>query len=155
MIDDTDRHILHILQENARASNASIARQIGMAPSAVLERIRKLEKRGVIQGYEVKLNAKKLGLALTAFIRVGSEERVGSTQTGRNLAQLPEVQEVHHVAGPDCYLVKVHVPDNESLGQLLQRFGAIEGVSYTHTVLVLTPIKESAPLPLPEPHPAS
>ncbi|MGM0646642.1 MAG: Lrp/AsnC family transcriptional regulator [Thermodesulfobacteriota bacterium] len=150
MIDETDIQILQILQENARTSNAAIARTIGMAPSAVLERIRKLEKRDIIQGYEVKLNAQKLGLALTAFIRVGSEERVGSTQTGHNLAALPEVQEVHHVAGPECYLVKVHVPDNESLGHLLHRFGAIHGVSYTHTVLVLTPIKESGVLPLPE-----
>src|SRR6185312_2571778 len=126
MIDDTDHEILNILQENARTSNAEIARQLGMAPSAILERIRKLEARGLLRGYEARLDAAELGLGLLAFVFVRADERVGCPQAGEALAAIPEVQEVHHIAGEDCYLVKVRTADTASLGRLLrERFGAI------------------------------
>src|SRR5262245_31048328 len=111
MFDEIDLQILNILQQNARISNAEIARQVGMAPSAVLERIRKLETRGVIQGYEARINPESLGLHLLAYVFVRSEERLGDKHTGELLAQIPEVQEVHHIAGEDCYLAKVRVAD--------------------------------------------
>ena len=72
MIDEIDRQILNILQQNARTSNAEIARQIDMAPSAVLERIRRLEAKGVIQGYEARINPEALGLGVLAFVFVRS-----------------------------------------------------------------------------------
>ena len=70
MIDEMDRRILSLLQQDARLPNAEIARRVGMAPSATLERLRKLEERGVIQGYEVRVDPRKLGLKVTAFIMV-------------------------------------------------------------------------------------
>ncbi len=149
MIDDIDAKILTIIQQNARTPNAEIARQIGMAPSAILERIRKLEARGVIQGYEARLNPQAVGLGLIAFVFVRTDERFGSGETGRRLAQMPETQEVHHVAGEDCYLVKVRVADTESLGRLLrEQFSTIETVRSTRTTIVLGTIKETARLPL-------
>jgi Lrp/AsnC family leucine-responsive transcriptional regulator len=75
MIDEIDRQILSILQQNARTSNAEIARQVEMAPSAVLERIRRLEARGVIQGYEVRINPEALGLDILAFVFVRTTSR--------------------------------------------------------------------------------
>lgn len=150
MIDEIDTGILTILQNNARTPNAEIARQLEMAPSAILERIRKLEARGVITGYETRLCPEALGLGLVAFVFVRADERVGQAQAGTQLAAIPEVQEVHHVAGEDCYLVKVRVADTAALGRLLrERFGAIESVRSTRSTIVLTTLKETAQLPLP------
>ncbi|MFP4316858.1 MAG: Lrp/AsnC family transcriptional regulator [Desulfovibrionales bacterium] len=143
MIDDLDRKIIYIIQSDGRIANAKIARTVGKAPSVVLERIRKLEAKGVIKGYEPVLDPKSLGLMLTTFIQVRTEEAVGGTDTGRKLAELPEVQEVHHTAGHFCYLLKVRVRDTEHLGDLLRRFGQIEQVSDTMTTLVLETLKES------------
>ena len=70
MLDPTDLRILALLQANARTSNADIARDLDMAPSAILERIKKLEQKGFVTGYEARLAAKKLGLGLTAFVFV-------------------------------------------------------------------------------------
>lgn len=150
MIDDIDRKILKILQKNARTSNAEIARAIGMAPSAILERIRKLERKKVIQGYETRINPKALGLGLTAFTFVSVDEAVGAITSGELLARIPEVQEVHYTAGQDSYLVKVRVDDAESLGKLLKRFGRIKQVRDTRTTIVLTTVKETASLPIEE-----
>jgi Lrp/AsnC family transcriptional regulator, leucine-responsive regulatory protein len=147
MIDTTDADILNILQENARTSNAEIARRVGMAPSAILERIRKLEERGVIEGYGVRVSAEALGLGLTAFIFVRAEERAGAPGTADRLAQIEEVEEVHHVAGEDCFLTKVRVPGTRELGELLQRrIGAIETIRSTRSTIVLDTVKGWAPL---------
>ena len=148
MIDIIDRKILKILQKNARISNAEISRQVGLTPSAILERIRKLERNGVIIGYETRVNPMELNLALTTFILVRTEEPVGSFETGEKLAEIPEVQEIHHIAGDYCYILKVRVADTESLAKLLKKFGTFDEVSDTRTTLVLTSIKESLRLPL-------
>ena len=147
-LDDIDLKILTILQQNARMSNAAIARDIGMAPSAVLERIRKLERKGVILGYRARLNPKWLGRGLTAFTFVRTEETVGSTGAGEALADLPEVLEVHHTAGQDCYLLKVRVADTDDLGELLKKFGRVESVRDTRTTIVLTTVKETLAIPV-------
>lgn len=149
MIDEIDRQILSILQQNARTSNADIARQVGMAPSAVLERIRKLEQRGVILGYEARIHPEALGLNLLAFVAVRSEEKVGDQRTGELLAQFPEVQEAHHITGEDCYLLKVRVKDAKALGRLLREgLGAVGSVRSTRSTVVLETLRESAQVPL-------
>jgi Lrp/AsnC family leucine-responsive transcriptional regulator len=154
MIDATDLQILTILQSNARTPNAEIARQVGMAPSAILERIRKLEQRGVIQGYEARIDPRALGLGLLAYVAVRTDERVGDECAGERLARIPEVQEVHHVAGEDCYLLKVRVKDAKALGRLLQdRIKAVEPVRATRTTVVLDTLRETSLLPLEEEEP--
>lgn len=150
MIDDIDAKILSILQNDARTSNAEIARRLGMAPSAILERIRKLETRGLIAGYEARLNPRALEMGLLAFIYVRADERIGSRVIGDELAMIPEVQEVHHIAGEDCYLLKVRVADTNALSDLLrQRLGPIDAIRSTRTTIVLSTIKETAQIPLP------
>jgi Lrp/AsnC family leucine-responsive transcriptional regulator len=151
MIDDIDRQILALLQENARIPNAEIARQVGMAPSAILERIRKLEERGVIQGYAVRINPDAFGLGLMAYVFVRADERAGATTTAEEMARIPEVQEIHHVAGEDCFLVKVRVRGTRELGALLRDgFGAIETIRSTRSTIVLDTVKETTALPWPE-----
>jgi Lrp/AsnC family transcriptional regulator, leucine-responsive regulatory protein len=151
MIDEMDRRILSLLQQDARLPNAEIARRVGMAPSATLERLRKLEDRGVIQGYEVRLDPRKLGLGLTAFIFVRAQDKAGELETGERLKQHPNVLEVHHIAGEDCYLVKVRATDTEDLGRMLRSdFSAMATVRSTRTTIVLGTLKESTRIPVPE-----
>lgn len=151
MIDVLDAKILNIIRENARIPNAEIARQVEMAPSAVLERIRKLEERGIIVGYEARLNAEALGLGLVAFVFVKTDDRVGGTATAKQIARLPEVQEVHDVAGEDCYLLKVRVKDARHLMKLMrEKLGKMKSVRSTRTTIVLETIKESNQLLIPD-----
>jgi Lrp/AsnC family leucine-responsive transcriptional regulator len=149
MIDDNDAEILNILQQNARTSNAEIARRLGMAPSAILERIRKLEGRGLIRGYEARLDPEAIGLGLLAFVFVRSDAPTGETDLGERLARVPEVQEVHHIAGEDCFLVKVRTADAKSLGRLLRDGIGGLGSVRTRTTIVLETLHESARLPVP------
>lgn len=149
MIDAIDRQILTILQDDARIATAEIARRVEMAPSAVHERIRKLEDRGIIRGYEARIDPTSVGFGLLAFVFVGANEGIGAPETEDHLASIPEVQEVHHVAGEDCFLVKVRAPDTESLGRLLRsRFGDIPGVDSTRTTIVLETTKETGTVPV-------
>ncbi len=83
MLDGIDQLILKIVQEDGRVTNADLARQVGLTPSAALERVRKLEGRGVIQGYEARLNPRALGAGRPAFVFVRAEERLASPETGR------------------------------------------------------------------------
>ena len=150
MINDLDAQILTILQRNARVSNAEIARQVGVAPSAVFERIRKLEERGVIRGYSAQIDPHAVGLGLVAYTFVRSNDRPGGIRTAKLLAEIPEVLEVHHVAGEDCFLVKVRAADTEALGRLLrERLGKISTISSTRTTIVLESVKETSELPIP------
>lgn len=150
MINDLDAQILTILQKNARISNAEIARQVGLAPSAVFERIRKLEERGVIRGYSAQIDPHAVGLGLVAYTFVRSNDRPGGIRTAKLLAEIPEVLEVHHVAGEDCFLVKVRAADTEALGRLLrERLGKISTISSTRTTIVLESVKETSELPIP------
>ena len=151
MIDATDLEILKNLQENAKVTNADLARRVGLAPSAVLERVRKLEERGYIRGYSTRLDPKKLGLGLLAFVMVRTTDR-GDMATARRLSQMPEVQEIHHIAGEDCYIVKVRVADTDALGTLLRsEMLCFPGVTGTRTTIVLDTLKDTTDIPLPAP----
>jgi Lrp/AsnC family leucine-responsive transcriptional regulator len=155
-LDAIDRKLLSLLQQDGRMSNADLARAVRMAPSAVFERVRRLERDGVIRGYGAQLEPRALERALLAFILVRTDEKTGENVAGAQLAALPEVLEVHHVAGQDSYLVKARVKDPEALGRLLrERFGAIPGVRSTMSTIALETLKEHwslpiEPLPMPE-----
>jgi Lrp/AsnC family transcriptional regulator, leucine-responsive regulatory protein len=147
MIDEIDKQILNIIQKDARIANAEIARQVGLAPSAVLERIRKLEERGVIRGYATELEPKAVGYGLTAFVSVRTRECC--SETDKTLAEIPEVLEVHDVAGEDSYLLKVRVKNAEDLSRLLrERLKNVPNVAATKTTVVLQTIKETTALPI-------
>ena len=116
----------------------------------MLERVRKLEARGVIQSYEARINPKSVGLGLLAFVFVKADDRAGAIRTAEVIAAIPEVLEAHQVAGEDCFLVKVRAADTEDLGRVLrERFGAIPTVRSTRTTIVLDTIKETGRIPVP------
>ena len=147
MIDGIDEQILTILQSDARVSNAEIARQIGLAPSAVLERIRKLEDRGIIRGYRTDIDPRAVEFGLTVFVTVTTSECGSDAE--KALASIPEVLEVHDVAGEDCFMLKVRTKDTDALGRLLrEKIKTIPSVSGTRTTVVLSTFKETNALPL-------
>ncbi len=149
MNDDIDGKILTMLQEDARISNAEIARRLGMAPSAILERIRKLEARGAIVGYGARLNPRTLNAGLLAFIFVRTESICGDSEVGAALAAIPELQEVHNVAGEDCYLVKARVADPQAVGRWGRfRSGFFHSGASTVSSFVLATINATTQLPL-------
>jgi Lrp/AsnC family leucine-responsive transcriptional regulator len=149
MIDDISLKILNILQEKARIPNVEVARQVGMAPSAVLERIRKLEKMGIIDGYEVRLNPERFGKSQVAFINVQTCGEANSRDLVEALAAIPQVQEIHYVAGRDSYLLKVRETDTRSLGRLVRkRIAPLKGVVATDTTIVMNTFKETARIPI-------
>lgn len=146
IIDEIDHQILQILQEKARIPNAEVARRVGMVPSAVLERIRKLEERGFIEGYEVRLNPHEFGQGLTAFVQL---RVVADEWLVEQLCAVTGVQEVHQVAGEDGYLLKLRVADNTELGVVLRdELAPLKGVISTRTCIVLNTIKETRQIDL-------
>lgn len=148
-MDTNSLKILKILQEKARIPNVEIARLIGLAPSAVLERIRKLEKQGIIEGYEVRLNPKFFAKGLIAFITVKTDKDADEKEVGEKLARRPKVQEVHYVAGDDAFLVKLRGADTEEIGRLIRdTIKSIDGVQLTKTAIVLSTYKETAQFPI-------
>jgi len=148
-MDTVDIKIVNMLQENAKTTNAELARQLGMAPSGVLERVKKLEASSLIQRYETRVNHRMLGLGLTTFIQVDTDEPLGSTAIGHLLAEVPEIQEVHSVTGKYSYLVKARVKDSDHHNELLKKMGAL-GVKNARTTVVLETIKETLKIELDE-----
>jgi Lrp/AsnC family leucine-responsive transcriptional regulator len=151
VLDKTDLQILRLMQDNARISNAELARELGMAPSGVLERVKKLEQKGVIQQYVARINPAALQQKMLAFIFMKASDGPGCNDTAQALAEIPEVQEVHHIAGDDCYLVKVRTYDSASLVQLMRNsFSQIPNLLSTRTTIVLETVKEQQQLVIPE-----
>jgi len=151
VLDKTDLHILRLMQDNARISNADMARELGMAPSGVLERVKKLEQKGVIKQYVAHINPEALHQKMLAFIFMKAADGPGCNDTARQLAQIPEVQEVHHIAGEDCYLVKVRTYDSSTLMHLMRNsFSKIPNLLSTRTTIVLETVKEQQQLVIPE-----
>ncbi|WP_020675917.1 Lrp/AsnC family transcriptional regulator [Geopsychrobacter electrodiphilus] len=146
IFDDIDLKILEILQEKARIPNAEVARQVGMAPSAILERIRKLELQGVIQGYEVRLDPAHFGQGLTAFVELQTS---GAVDIGQQLMAIPGAQEVFQTSGTSNYLCKLRLTSLEDLGRCLRDdFGALDGVSHVSARVVLDTLKETRKISL-------
>ena len=148
-MDEIDLKILNILQTKARVPNVEVARQVGMAPSAVLERIRKLEKQGYIDGYEVRLSPQRFNRNLVAFVTVQIAHAESEAEAARTLAAITEVQEIHFVSGNDAFLLKLRVADTRHLGQIIrERIGSHPFVRSTHTAIVLSTYKETAQFPI-------
>ena len=147
MIDEISLKILKILQKKARIPNVEVARQVGLAPSAVLERIRKLEKHGIIEGYEVRINPEFFDRSLVAFLTVKTNENANDAEIGKKLAHRPKVQEVHYVAGDDAFLVKIRGTDLEEIDRLIrEKIKSIDGVRSIKTSVAFTTYKETSQL---------
>jgi Lrp/AsnC family leucine-responsive transcriptional regulator len=140
------------MQGNARISNADLARELEMAPSAVLERVKKLEQKNVILHYNTAINPAAVNQKLLAFIFIKSKEGSSSdAKIAASLSKIPEVQEIHHIAGEDCFLVKVRTEDSASLMQLMRKsMKSIPDILSTKTTIVLETVKEQQQVVIPK-----
>ena len=149
MIDDIDHHILRLLQEDARLSNAAIGEQVGLNASSVYERVKKLERKGIITGYTAVVSAEKLGRPLTAFMRLTASAAGGESyhHAREQLAELcrqdPDILECHSVTGSESYLLKVRIATPAALEELVGRLRDNILVANTNTHIVLTTFKET------------
>lgn len=149
-LDQIDLQILRILQQNARTNNADIARELGMAPSGILERVKKLEQKNAILSYTAKINPNALDLNMLSFIFIKSRDNIGDQTIGLRLAAVPEVLEVHDIAGDDGYLIKVRTKDATGLVDLMRNtFSQVDGIISTRTTIVLETVKEENRLIIP------
>lgn len=135
--DSTDRQILALLREDGRASHASMAKVVGLSAPAVGERVRKLEQAGVIEGYRAVLNPDLIGLPICAFVAISPQPRKPAVALVERLLGLPEIEQLHAVAGTYAYIAKVRVPSPQALDGFLDRLFMLEGVERTETTMVL------------------
>lgn len=136
--DATDWRILDVLQRDGRASFAELARAVSMSPSAVTERVRRLEEAGVIKGYAAVVDPERLGLPILAFVRLRYPN--GNYKPFHDLvAATPEILEAHHVTGDDCFVIKVTARSMRHLEEVSGRIGALGSVT--------TSVVYSSPLP--------
>lgn len=148
-MDSIDLAIVSALQRDARQSQLTIAREVGLSQPAIAERIRKLERRGVIQGYTAILNATKIGVDVTAFIGVVIEKPAHFDSFARHIHAMTEVLECHRVAGEFTYLLKVKAANTRGLDALLtEKIRLLPGVTRTLTTIALLSVKETPALPL-------
>lgn len=150
-LDAADLVILETLQAEGRTTWARLAELIGMTPPSATERVRRLEERGYISGFEARLDAEALGLSTLGFVLIG----IGDTQEHEDLlehmALVPEIQECHVIAGEYDYLLKIRAHSPEGLAELLRdQIRKLPGVARTNTLVVLHTVKETGTLPLPE-----
>lgn len=146
-IDTIDRKIIGILLRAATTPKAEVARKVGIAASAIFERIRRLEEKGIIRRYEARLDARKLGFGSLAYISITERKPTGEVDTGALLAGVTGVEEVHKIAGQDCFLVKIRAQDTEALGNILDNeINPIPTVAGTATTIVLKTFKEDVVL---------
>ena len=137
-LDDLDLRLLAALQSHARATFAELGVAVGLKPPAVHERVKRLEQRGFIRGYAARLDARRLGLGLVAFVSAYTTSDISYEQFTNSVAALPEVGEVHSVAGEESFMLKVVTRSTAHLDDFLSRLKAVPGIGRTKTTIVLT-----------------
>ena len=148
-MDAIDHKILTILQDDAKASNTQISKTLGMVPSAILDRIRKLENQGVIQHYKTVIAPKSVDLHLIAFVMIESNNSNWSEKCKDTMLSIPHIEEVHEVLGEYSYFVKIRAKNMDKLSIILKKdIGSIPEVKCTHTTMVVKTLKEYAPYPI-------
>ncbi len=141
---DVDRALLAALARDGRASYTELAERVGLSVSAVHQRVRRLEQRGLITGYRAMLQPKALGLPLTAFVSITPIDVAQPDDAPARLAHLPAIEECHSVAGVESYILKVRVASPDLLETLLQDIRAAANVT-TRTTVVLSTFYEHRP----------
>ncbi|SOD64113.1 transcriptional regulator, AsnC family [Streptomyces zhaozhouensis] len=143
--EDLDRRIVELLVRDGRMSYTDLGRATGLSTSAVHQRVRRLEQRGVIRGYTALVDPETLGLGTTAFISVKPFDPSAPDDTADRLAEVPEIEACHSVAGDESYILKVRVGAPAELEHLLARIRSLAGVSTRTTVVLSTPYEARPP----------
>jgi Lrp/AsnC family transcriptional regulator, leucine-responsive regulatory protein len=155
-MDHIDYRILDLLQRDARTTQVQIAEAVGLSQPSVADRIRKLDQSGVVLGYVARLDARRMGNDIRAFIGVRVSHPRHHEGFTRRIQQIPDVLECHRVAGLDSYVLKVVSRNTETLDDLISgTLRRLPGVTRTTTTIVLATVKETTVVPLPDEHPAA
>ncbi len=144
-VEETDRQIVAVLSADGRVSYTDLAERVGLSVSAVHQRVRRLEQRGVILGYSARLDHEAIGLPLTAFVSIHPNDPAAPDDAPERLAHLGAIEACYSVAGVESYILKVRVASPAALEGLLQDIRAAAGVS-THTTVVLSIPYEDRPV---------
>lgn len=149
-LDPTDLILIEALQQNAAQRLEDLGRLVNLAPSSVHDRLRRLEREGVIQRWTISVDAAALGLGVLAYVGVAGGRSCKVLL--EDLVSFPEIEEVHSVAGELCMLLKVRVPDTNGLLAFIEKLRAVAGIEQTQTTIVLkTQIDRPVPPPAPAP----
>lgn len=152
-LDQIDRHVLDILQANAKITNAQLSKEIGLSPAPTLERVKKLETSGIIQSYHAQLNRDKVNLGVTTFVMVTlvSHKKDTTMSFVERVNEIPEIIECHHITGSGDFLLKVvarDIPAYQAL--MLDVINEISEVAHTQTMVIMSTFKESKVMPIPQ-----
>ncbi len=145
-LDEIDRSILAMLQDDCKLALAKLGEQVGLSAPSIIERVRKLEHEGFIKGYHARIDARRLGLDVTAFISVWTTHARAIKEFQRHLKELEDVLECHHVTGGPTLLLKVKTRNTQSLERLISAIRALPDVERTETNVVLSTLVERAGL---------
>jgi Lrp/AsnC family leucine-responsive transcriptional regulator len=141
VLDDRDAEIISALQEDARATFAEIGRRVGMAPSSVHERVRKLEQSGAIRGYRAEVDPEAVGLFVTALVSVTPLDPRQPDDLPERVREFDEVEDCHSVAGDESYILKVRTRTTADLEDLLRRLREKAEVQTRTTIVLSTPFE--------------
>jgi Lrp/AsnC family leucine-responsive transcriptional regulator len=144
-VEEIDRKILLLLTDDGRMSFTDLARQTGLSVSATHQRVRRLERRGVIRGYAAVINTAEAGLPLTAFVSIKPFDPAAADDAPDRLAHLSAIEACHSVAGEESYILKVRVASPTALENLLSEIRAAANVSTRTTIVLSTPYENRAP----------
>mgnify|MGYP001334593209 FL=1 len=150
-IDRTDKKILEILQKNAKITNAKLSKQIGLSPAPTLERVRKLESRGIISGYHAKLNMSKIGLSVSTFVMVSlkGHNKKNLQSFLDKIKDVENIVECHHITGSGDFILRIVAEDIESYQELmLDKVSEIEVTDSLHSMVILSTFKDNKVIPV-------
>jgi Lrp/AsnC family transcriptional regulator, leucine-responsive regulatory protein len=144
-VEEIDRLIVSLLARDGRMSFTELARQTGLSVSATHQRVRRLERRGVISGYAAVVNPSDVGLPLTAFVSIKPFDPASPDDAPQRLAHLKAIEACHSVAGEENYILKVRVATPADLEDLLQEIRTAASVSTRTTIVLSTPYENRPP----------
>ncbi|RKN39177.1 Lrp/AsnC family transcriptional regulator [Streptomyces hoynatensis] len=137
-MDAVDRQLIQALRENGRASYAELGRLVGLSGPSVTDRINRLEAAGVITGYRATVDARSLGLGVTALIGIQLSDAVDHEEVADRLRDFAQIEDCWFIAGEDSFMVKVRAGDVDGLERTVRRLTGTKGVSRTRTTVVLS-----------------
>jgi len=138
-VEDTDRAIVRLLSEDGRMSFTDLGKATGLSTSAVHQRVRRLEQRGMVTGYVARIDPAAVGLALTAFVSIRPMDPSQPDDSPERLRDLPEIEACYSVAGDESYILLVRVASPLALEDLLARIRAVASVATRTTIVLSTP----------------
>ena len=150
-IDRTDKKILELLQKNAKITNANLSKEIGLSPAPTLERVRKLEARGIISGYHAKLNMSKIGLGVSTFVMVSlkGHNKKNLKSFLDKIKDVENIVECHHITGSGDFILRIVAEDIESYQELmLDKVSEIEVTDSLQSMVILSTFKDNKVIPV-------